>query len=547
MTDSHWFDARRERVAFAVASVLLLLPLLVFFLLPTQDGPVHTYNAELLRQVLAGEDGWFSRWLVPSDRFDPTWPPHLVLMAMVTVLPQDLAEGLYQAGAIFALPWAMRYAITGFRAEAAYWAWLALPFAYGFTFHLGFYSFCYGVSTALLMLGFWWRCLDAWNPRRVLAMGAIAVLAFYTHVFPMLVIGVFMVPLAVLRFWESLRADGAAGALRDTLLPQVLAFLPALTLVAEFMLSRETLIINDRPLAIRIAHLGSLSYLLSYNRIELIGSVLVALLFGLLALWSLRYPNSVRDRNYWALLAGALAVVLLFLTMNETELVSPNGMRGGGFMIRRTQPVLFLALLLWLAWALHDVRWRPRVVLAGAFLCVLGIGLRWPAYSSAREQLREYGYAAQFIGKHETVLALNAYRGGYAPDGSGPLLEFADPYRHYVTRLAAQRDAFSINNYEAVVGYFPLIYRDAVNPWYVLGRVEDEPPLVDLRRFEAALQEPLDVILVWGGERRGISLADIHRQLDALGFRRVGVSPGIGLMVVYRRPEAGAAGSESRQ
>ena len=61
MTEAFKLDPSRERMAFALASVLLLLPLAVFFLLPTQDGPVHTYNAELIRQALAGENGWFSQ------------------------------------------------------------------------------------------------------------------------------------------------------------------------------------------------------------------------------------------------------------------------------------------------------------------------------------------------------------------------------------------------------------------------------------------------------------------------------------------------------
>ena len=94
------------------------------------------------------------------------------------------------------------------------------------------------------------------------------------------------------------------------------------------------------------------------------------------------------------------------------------------------------------------------------------------------------------------------------------------------------------------MGYFPLIYRDHVNPWLSLGRIEGEPPLVDIGKYEAALGKPLDVILVWGRGRRGISLAAIDLQLRALGFRRVAVSPGEGLMEVYRRPDS-AIGSAS--
>ena len=102
MTEAFKLDPSRERMAFALASVLLLLPLAVFFLLPTQDGPVHTYNAELIRQALAGENGWFSQWLIANPRFDPTWPPHLVLVAMISVLPHEISEGLYP-GPLFVL------------------------------------------------------------------------------------------------------------------------------------------------------------------------------------------------------------------------------------------------------------------------------------------------------------------------------------------------------------------------------------------------------------------------------------------------------------
>ena len=554
MTEHRW--ERVEACAFALACAVLLLPLAVFFLLPTQDGPVHLYNAELIRQHLSGQGDWFSAWIVPNPRFDPTWPPHLILVAMLSVLPPDLSECLYQAGCILALPIALRYALRSFAPDAVHWCWLGLPFAYSFTFHMGFYSFCYGVGTALWMLGYWWRCQGRWNPRRVLVMGLIAVLAFYTHVYPMLVAGFLMVPLALTRLAGDLRQQGLAAVMRRSVLPQLIAFGPALLLVAEFLINRQTEVIESRPFGVRLAHLGSISYLLSYTNREVIGTGVLGLVLGLCGLYALRRPGRPRDALYWGLFAGVLAVLALLFALDETMIVSDNGMRGGGYMIRRTQPVLWMGVIIWCAVSLPSPRWRLPAVLGGIALTLLGIGLRAPTQWELQRQLEEYDFAAAYIGRHELVLALNAYRGGLGP-AHGPLSIYADPFRHRVNRLAMQREAFSINNYEAVMGYFPLMYTEAANPWANLGALEDEPPvLFDLPAYEAGIGHRIDVILLWGGERRDVSTALLRRQLSQAGFERIAVSPGLGLMEVFRRPlrppvetiqrrAAGSAGSAS--
>lgn len=533
MTEAHapaW-----ERRAFAAATLASLVPLFLLYLLPTQDGPVHTYNAELVRQYLAGEGDWFSALLAPNPRFDPPWVPRMLLVAWVALFGPGPAELIYQALCVLLIPWALRYAITAFAPGQGHFAWLGLPMAWSVTFHLGFYAFSIGLSAALWMLGFWRRSHGRWTARRIAAMAAVAVAAFYAHVYPLLLAGILILPLALQRLVACWRARGMAAALRAELLPQLLAFAPVMLLIAEFLLARQTEVVADRPLPLRLAHLASLSWLLVYDNTEVVGSVAVAGTIGLLSLRALRAPDAAQPARDRALLAGVLAVMGVFFTLPETMLVSPNGMRGGSFLIERTQPMIWFGLILWCALRLADARWRPLVVAAGLLLTAIGFALRAPVYAELRAQLAEYDYAGEHVRPRELVLALNAFRGGVGADGRGPLTRHADPFRHRVDWIALRTGAFAINNYEAVMGYFPLVYRDHANPWIALGEIEAEPPVIRLADYERAIGRPLDVVLVWGAGFRGVDMGDVLRQLDDAGFVPMARSPGRGLMVVYRR------------
>ena len=205
-----------EARLFAVALALLALPLLIWGPLATQDGPAHVYNAKLILDLWQSPQPEFAEWISFSERFDPTWPFHFMLVGLLQLLGPDWAETVCQVMALLAVPLGARYALRAVSADAGPWAWLSLPFAYNYTFHMGFYGYCIGIGAALWMTGYWLRHEGRWTLRSVLSMTVIAVLAFYAHLFAMLMAGICMLPSALVRLHGHFQREGLMLMLRRT-------------------------------------------------------------------------------------------------------------------------------------------------------------------------------------------------------------------------------------------------------------------------------------------------------------------------------------------
>lgn len=522
-----------EAAAFYLAVGLLLIPIWAFPVFATQDGPVHLYNADLIRQLLANKDAWFSDWIRLNPRPDPTWAPHLLLAGLLSFLPVDLTEKLFQTVCIAALPVAARYALGGLAAGAGQWAWLSLPMAYSFSFHLGFYSFCLGLSFSMLMLGYWIRHPQAWGPRIVITQACLALAAYFSHVFAMLAFGIAMLPLGLVRLWQAWRTEGAASVFKGRMLTWVIAFAPALLLAAEFMLARPQ---ESYPIEFgwRFKALAQFSAIQSYRDIEAFPSLAASIsLFGLSIAAAV---GALRARNIpalaWIGSMGLLFAMAVFLP--ESRMLSDDGMKGGAYFVPRIGLVFYLCSLFLIAAQLGRPRFQRAVIVLGIALAVAGMAVRWPVYLEINEQLQEYRSAGQFFGAGDVVIALNVERGSFLRERRN-VTAYANPMLHEVERLATSGGAFSFNNYQGHMGYFPTLYSVHANPAKNLGSVEAEPPEVDIPGFEKALGRRVDVLLVWMAKSQRVDAAPLLMQIEDAGFQRVHVSRPQGRMWVYRR------------
>ena len=179
-------EATLERRAGLTALALVLLPAAVAIItLPgfvTQDGPAHSYNAEVLLDALRpGLDSrpiYEVRW-TPI----PNWAGHLALMALRAVLPNRAASAglmlLALVGFAGALAW-LRVQVAGWRGFPAA-ALLSGLVAMNLTWLFGFYSFLLGASGFALTLGVWWGRRDRPGPGLSWRVGLLLVAGWFCH------------------------------------------------------------------------------------------------------------------------------------------------------------------------------------------------------------------------------------------------------------------------------------------------------------------------------------------------------------------------------
>src|SRR3954454_9395198 len=143
---------------FVALAVLLDGPVWLVKLVPTQDGPVHLAQADLIARF-----GWggalqepaasFYQW---NPRIEPNSAIYLLLAGLIRLTGDALiANSLFLS--LYGLLWiAAAYAVSRLETERPILPMLLLlPLAFGVFIHWGFYNFALGVPLFLLFASFW--------------------------------------------------------------------------------------------------------------------------------------------------------------------------------------------------------------------------------------------------------------------------------------------------------------------------------------------------------------------------------------------------------
>lgn len=194
--------ARAFRRGLLVLGFALLPTLGAVWLLPgygTQDGPAHVYNASLILGSLQGDPRVNAFYDVRWQPL-PNWTGHLALVGLLAIMPAWAADKVMISatltGFAISLLW-LRYRVAGdrgIRTAALMCALLAMNFPW----LLGFYSFLLGTAIGFVTLGAWWGGRERLGPSRLLALGALLVLGYFSHLISLGLTLIGLLTLAVL-------------------------------------------------------------------------------------------------------------------------------------------------------------------------------------------------------------------------------------------------------------------------------------------------------------------------------------------------------------
>jgi hypothetical protein len=192
---------------------------------------------------------------------------------------------------------------------------------------------------------------------------------------------------------------------------------------------------------------------------------------------------------------------------------------------------------------LETVRERARaIVAAAAALGLVLVFLHAMAYRRLSEHLDEYVSVKAEIAPDSTVLPLSFVddpRRLRDPSLSGFKIR---PFEHALGYLAVSRPLVNLAEYQADQGYFPIRYRDDVDPYRVLvpeeGLVEEALERIDWRAYERRGGR-VDYVLLWGRSATepwpGQAAFDARLEED---YELVFTSQPLGLGELYRRRPA---------
>lgn len=446
-----------EPMGFVLLLVAYLIPIWAFTYLPTQDGPSHLNNAQILKD--------YAHWDECNSIFEiraeplPNLTSHMLLAALLYVASPLVAEKLLVSLYVVGFAAAFRYFLQPFGPRRVALSWSALLLVYTRCFWMGFYNYCLGLALFWLLLGYLLRRRNELGWRVIAILSLLFLATYFTHlsIFLLSLLGAACIALA------------AAPRRLLSLSAVVAAALPASGLTAYyfgstgFVHAPSAMQIVEQPLARLSGETTRTTFATDLFGIDgelfahhvgdevpgtliLVGFLLLQFLFCAVE----RQP-SVEPTGTNA--TGRLFPILFAVLIAAMYFLLPDDLGAhGGFIKARTAPLFFLFLLPTLRESSHaEVRWFFRALTL--LLAVLNLMLVAATIAAGNRVLEEYnaGIAAVGTGKRIFVMQTDPR----AAPLVNPLLHAADYY------CVGTRNV-NMDNYEAATLHFPVKYRAGI-------------------------------------------------------------------------------------
>jgi hypothetical protein len=348
-----------ERYLFALFLAISLLQLWLTRYVPSLDGPQHLYNANVLVELLKGND-LFCTFFSVNEVVVGYWTGHFFLTFFHLLFPAWLAEKLFLSAYVLGMVFSFRYLVRTINpAKGNFVTFLIFPFVYHSYLLLGYYSFSIAAIFFFLAIGYWIRYYKDFTWIRVLVFALLNLGIFLSHGLVFVLYGITFVIL----FASTFLHDGITGMKEQRLakwfvtgLKSAVAVLPALILWVIYI--RSVMSINNAVVEPSFSFTELVKFLMRirqlvgfHHEMEAIGyipvfilTVILALTFLVLFLQNMKYGTArfsdlLDKRNAWIFVSLAFLGLYFF---------APDRISAGS-LTHRFGLFFWLALITWLA------------------------------------------------------------------------------------------------------------------------------------------------------------------------------------------------------
>lgn len=443
------------------------------------DGPAHLYNSQLINQILFGDQSILQEVFKMNPELIPNWTGHFMLSFFNLFLPAFLSEKAVLLFYVIGLPYSFRALIKTISPTNTFFSYLIFPFTYCFFVYMGFYNFLIALVFLLITFNFWLKHQDNHSFKTIVKLLGLITLTYFSHVF-VFVILLFLIGLHILlktvqqifqnsNSWKNSILSSLTKTktiLLGSSLPLVLFIIYWLNKAEggnnQFVKSEELLewlgnmrpfitfhYLNEKAITQKIAYFVAVIFILAlFGRIrELTNKSKSA---------ETKSSRFFKGTDFW------LVTTLIFLVM---YFKLPDFDSQAGFISVRLGLLFILFLFIWLA-AQDYPGWFhvfvPVVVLY--FHCNLRM--------SQLEEIKTLaGFAKECNTASEKIQDNSVVVPVYCTDSW--------LVGHFSNYLGVDKPMVILENYECIMGYFPVKWNEEHYPNFQIGseRPEDFPCL----------------------------------------------------------------------
>ncbi len=529
---------------FLFVALLPLIPLWSVRHFPSQDGPLHLYNAVVFRDYGRGDRQLFRQFFLQNHELVPNWVcPHVLPLLLRFVSP-EIAEKAILSAYLLLFPLSVRYSLNGVRKHAGRLAIAAMPFVPNQFYHMGFQDFCLSLPCFFFTFGFYLRHRRQMRYRDA---GNLAVLLLVTYITHLLSAVMLLPAIGLCSLFIACKGWKPARQIAGELLPVVLAFVPITLVTLFFILQPHP---TAQPFQYPKGWTHRLYFMVSWMRgLDLAGLAPATIVFGIYAIITTIITRQLRRANLWhgatsGLAGGLLAAMTLFLVI---FLVSPDYLGGGAMLLVRLAAYPFFLLLLW--WAavpMSPAKFRQlQIVAAGLSIptLVFMLALNLHSYIQANRCLADFDGLAAQIPANSTLLPIHFENFSVeSPDNrSAVLATGVDPFRHAASLGLGERGVVDLGNEWASTDHQSLRWQQELRPFSADLR---EPAILDAYTRRTGM--PIDYVVLWTG---GLPHDDLegraYKAQLKQDYQLIYTSPGDGYLQLYRHKDEQASASAS--
>lgn len=490
MVVRRWFGRRGsvtgERVIFCLLVLCYLVPLWSFRYIPTQDGPSHLANAEILKEYRDVGAERLRAYFVINFKPIPNVLYHLLLVGLLYLFEPLMAEKVLLSAYVIIFAYALRALGKAAGGRAGPAAFLVFPIIYSFPFQMGFFGFMFSLAVATLGIAYYWRGRGEATAWFFVKLNVLAAVIFFFHLLGWVIFlgGIILLTWAdaAREFHITRRSFGSRAVRRRRLIGRLavpLYLIPAGALGISYLPGHTGGSVVYREPAWILKYIYQFEALRVFDPWQKWMAIALAVTFGgavavASAVAVRRFlkgePRSVEagEGREWGTAASVwgVSVVAAFTLL----FVVPDVAISGGFISDRLALLPLIACSAWLAATGGSILRRSLFVITPALAMAYAATVCW-GYRPANADLEEFNTGHVYLTGNVTILPI-IYLNAPRPGSKINYMEHAGSY------YTLGNYNVDLLNYEAYNNYFPITWRGGPPPIGLEGPYNGTPVYV---------------------------------------------------------------------
>ena len=471
-----------EKVLFFFLIIVSLSPVWIYTFFPTQDGPVHLENANIILQLISSHDSIYNDYFMLNLSSVSNWLLQLILAGLISFFPIMIAEKILISGFVILFPISFRYCLKSINPNTTFLSFISFSFIFSYPFCMGFYGFSYSMILFFISFGYWWKYKENTEKNSVSKIFILSFLFLITYLLHILSFVMLFSAICVLLCIEMLW-DYRLQEKKNVLLvvffyknfrPLLISVLPTAILVLFFFNNNGSSMSWNSSIIFRLKRLADAYSLVCYDKLEIIFGILVVILLAALVLYALLNIFINRSQKFTP---GFFVLVLFYLI---AYFFSPDTISGGSLINDRLSLYFFLIFILWTGTFNYGPRMRVAVIIFTILLTFASGAQRIVKISELNTYLKDYMSGTDLISAESTILSISYFSKGTCLSNKDIVSYRINPFLHAAGYIAAQRNCVEFSNYQAEKGYFPLLWKPGRDPYINIGNSENVSETLNL-------------------------------------------------------------------